>query len=585
VIQSGKKRILEVARHMQGVNHFYQLFEKSPASKVKLVFLYRFISLFLTSAFYLIGPQSPIFFKIVVCVSLFITAWILTDLQRKYLENESILKIIVLTETLGMTLLLIPTGGISSPFIWYALNPVLVAASFLTSLFCWTALTFYLGSATLIAYHIFKMGDMLIILQDKSYFYLVCLLTTVMARLFSGLTKELDSKANLLKLQQEELIQVNEKLTETNKKYEETMEHVMSLYHLMENFASDKTPKKVTEVITAHLIKLTQSNGAFFWLTDLNHEHNFIAATANKLEIESQLMNEWTSFKGNREPFVREVNNTLFWVKVISSSNYVGVMGIEVSNSSDTDKSFLLNRPFEFLAEFSEIMLERIHIDEITDQMLLVEEQNRIANEIHDSVSQRLFGIVCGLHSLHSRSKSIKKDEMEDEFQLLSRAANTAIKELRSAIYRLSSVKKGEQPFLVRLKKYLEEYAKLNDINVNYQITGDEAVITNKLKQALYRIVCEACGNAVRHGKCNSIDLRLNFFKDKTTLVIEDDGVGFNPRNTAGKKEKGIGLYNIQNLVDVFAGTFSISGGSGVGTVIEIEIPIINILDKQEVAG
>ena len=89
-------------------------------------------------------------------MTLGIAAWIITDLQRRYIGNTKILKAIVLTETIGLTVLLIPTGGISSPFIWYALNPVLVAASFLTPLFCWGALTFYLGSATLIAYRLVR---------------------------------------------------------------------------------------------------------------------------------------------------------------------------------------------------------------------------------------------------------------------------------------------------------------------------------------------------------------------------------------------------------------------------------------------
>ena len=86
-------------------------------------------------------------------------------------------------------------------------------------------------------------------------------------------------------------------------------------------------------------------------------------------------------------------------------------------------------------------MLERIHMDQMMDQMLVIEEQNRIANEIHDSVSQRLFGIVYSLHSLQVKSRTMTKEELNEEYQFLSQSANTTIKELRSAIYRLSSVK------------------------------------------------------------------------------------------------------------------------------------------------
>jgi len=567
---------------MQSVNRFYQFIRKKPSSKGNLLFLYRYSSLLLTSFIFLLGTPSPLFFKAGVVVTLGIAAWITTNLQKRHLGNNAILQSIVLTETIGLTLLLIPTGGISSPFIWYALNPVLVAASLLTPLFCWAALSFYLGSATLIAYTLFPGDNMIMILQEKSYFYLVCLLTTLLVRLFSGLTTELDSKATALKLQQGELLHVNEKLSDTNDKYQNTLEHIMSLHHLMDNFSSTKSPQMLINEITASLIKCTQSDEAFFWLTDLNQQNSLIATTTINTDMETELKSEWNTLRGKKEPFISEINNELYGMKVIRTSNNVGIIGIRISGSEDRE-AFLLNRPFEFLGELSEIMLERIHMDLMKDHMIVIEEQNRIANEIHDSVSQRLFGIVCALHSLQVKSSDMTREELNEEYQFLSQSANTTIKELRSAIYRLSSMKRGEKPFLVRLKKYLDEYSRLNDVRITYQITGDEDLISDELKQALYRIICEACGNAVRHGECTVIELRLSLLEEKTVLEIQDNGIGINMHTIEDKQEKGIGLYNMKSIVNSFEGTFSIGGLHGLGTEIQIEIPAIKMLKKEEV--
>ena len=115
---------------MQKVNQLYHFMSSSPTSKVRLVLLFRYSSLLLTSFFFLLGPQSPFIFKALVVAALVVAAGILTDLQRKYAGNDKVLRLIVITETLGLTLLLIPTGGISSPFIWYALNPVIVCCKF-----------------------------------------------------------------------------------------------------------------------------------------------------------------------------------------------------------------------------------------------------------------------------------------------------------------------------------------------------------------------------------------------------------------------------------------------------------------------
>ncbi|MEH7252631.1 ATP-binding protein [Neobacillus niacini] len=552
---------------------------------MNLVFVFRYISILFTSIFYLLGPQSPFYFKVGVVVSICVAAWIITDIQRKYIENKTILKSTVLAEIIGLTLLLIPTGGISSPFIWYALNPVLVAASFLTTLFCWGALSFYLGSTTLITYYLFDIDHIVIILQEKSNFYLVCLLTTMLVRLYSGLTKELYSKKSLLKDQQEELVNVNNTLSDTNQKYHQTLEHVMSLYHLMENFNSKKSIKKLVKEITLALMKCTQSDEVFFWLTDLNQQNSYIENMTNNHTLEKDLIENWNNIRMKRRPFTSKIKNEPYLMKVIRNANNVGVIGVKVSSGNDEKNTFLLNRPFDYLAELSEIMLEKIHMDQMMDQMIIIEEQNRIANEIHDSVSQRLFGIVYALHSLQIKGQSMKREELNQEYRFLSQSANTTMKELRSAIYRLSSVKKGEKPFLIHIKKYLDEYARLNDIRIYYQFFGDEAFVSKSIKQALYRIICEACGNAVRHGECHGIELKLSLLGEKSVLVIQDDGKGINLTMDANKREKGIGLLNMRNIVSSFTGTISINGIMGEGTEIHIEIPNISVSESQEVSG
>lgn len=551
---------------------------------VNLVFVYRYISLSLTSIFFLLDLQSPFYFKLGVVGSLCIAAWIITDIQRKYFENHTILKSTVLAEIIGLTLLLIPTGGISSPFIWYALNPVLVAASFLTALFSWGSLTFYLGSATLITYHFFHIGSMEMILQEKSYFYLVCLLTTMLVRLFSGLTKELYSKTVLLKKQQDELVNVNDILTDTNQKYRQTLEQVMSLYHLMENFNSGKSIKKLVKEITSALMKCTQSNEGFFWITDHNQENSYIENVTDHYILETELLKNWNHIRMNRKSFIYNINNDSYLMKIIRTANNVGVIGINVSNGNDGENTVPVNRPFEYLAELCEIMLEKIHLDQMMDQMMIIEEQNRIANEIHDSVSQRLFGIVCALHSLQVKGQSMTSEELSQEYRFLSQSANTTMKELRSAIYRLSTVKKGEKPFLVLFKKYLDEFARLNDIRINYQIIGDEAFVSERLKQALYRIICEACGNAVRHGECNVIDLKLSLLDEKSVLAIQDDGKGITVPPEADKREKGLGLINMRNTVSSFNGSISINSVNGAGTGIHIEIPNTKAGESLEVS-
>ena len=374
---------------------------------------------------------------------------------------------------------------------------------------------------------------------------------------------------------------VPQKNIETNDMYLATLEHSISLFHLMDN----SSPQMIMKEIIASIIKLTHSDEAFFWLTDVNHQNSYLASSTSNPHIETGLKKEWNTIRLENELFVSKINEDWYGMKVIRTSTTIGVIGVKISGSSEARETLLFNRPFEFLAELSEIMLERIHTDSMKEQMIVSKEQNRISNEIHDSVSQRLVGIVYSLHSLQTKSKSMTSTELNDEYQFLSQSANTTLKELRLAIYGLNSTKNGEKPFLVQLKNYLDEYARLSDIRIDYQITGDEALLSSELKQAIYRIICEACGNAVRHGQCTAIELRLSILDEKTVLEIHDNGIGINSHISEGQQEKGIGLFNIRRLVSTFAGSFLINGLHGIGTEIQIEIPTAKILEKVQVIG
>lgn len=368
---------------------------------------------------------------------------------------------------------------------------------------------------------------------------------------------------------------------ETTDAYLDTLKDSIFLLHLMDN----SSPQMIMKEIIASIIKLTHSNEAFFWLTDVNHQNSYLASSTSNPHIETGLKKEWNTIRLEKELFVSKINEDWYGMKVIRTSTTIGVIGVKISDASEARETLLFNRPFEFLAELSEIMLERIHTDSMKEQMIVSKEQNRISNEIHDSVSQRLVGIVYSLHSLQTKSKSMTSTELNDEYQFLSQSANTTLKELRSSIYGLNSTKNDENSFQVWLQNYFDEYARLSDIRIDYQITGDEALLSSELKQALYRIICEACGNAVRHGLCTAIEVRLSILDEKTVLEIHDNGIGINSHISEDLPEKGIGLFNMRRLVSTFAGTFLISGLHGIGTEIQIEIPTAKILEKVQVIG
>ena len=109
----------------------------------------------------------------------------------------------------------------------------------------------------------------------------------------------------------------------------------------------------------------------------------------------------------------------------------------------------------------------------------------------------------------------------------LEETAVDTLKELRSSVYGYSLQKDGERVLFVSIKKYLDSLAYLNQIKVVTIFSGEEERLTRELKKALYRIVCEAAGNALRHGHCTKLEVRLEISTTKVNLLIRDNGKGF----------------------------------------------------------
>ena len=153
--------------------------------------------------------------------------------------------------------------------------------------------------------------------------------------------------------------------------------------------------------------------------------------------------------------------------------------------------------------------LERFNLEDMEDQLLIMEEQNRIANEIHDSVTQRLFSIKYSIHGLMERQKTLSGEELGEVLREIKESSCLALQELRNSIYKLSSAKKEERAFQIALKSYLDSISKLNGINIQFNFNGDENLLSLQIKKAINRIIREAAGNAVRHGKCKNLQVEL----------------------------------------------------------------------------
>ena len=226
----------------------------------------------------------------------------------------------------------------------------------------------------------------------------------------------------------------------------------------------------------------------------------------------------------------------------------------------------------EVLAEHISLAIEKICLYYEWQDLLLVEERNRLARDLHDSVNQKLFSLSLlaqGVRETTLHENPHTAEAIHDIGQL----AQETLTEMRTLIWQLrpSGEAKG---ILASLKDYAEKLG----IQLTF-IMKEIPVLTNRVEESLYRIGQEALNNISKHAGTNRAWIRME--QDGFTLYmkISDQGRGFNP----GSPElcpHSLGLTSMRERASEIQGTLSISSEEGTGTMVTVMVPF---LSKKEV--
>lgn len=531
----------------------------------RTLMFFRYISWFLTSMFYLGGsPGFPLFFKLIIILALLLAARAAIRLYDNSKGNPASIFGIIIVDTLFIAGLLIPTGGLASPFMWYALNPIFMAISFLPGLYCLGVLGFLLIAISAGAFY---HGNTLAVLtswRNNSLFSLVFLLSMTAALLFARKAKQLS--------------EAYEKLAAAHKSTELLLEHISNLYQALEVFTGREEPGRLAALLADYARKLTGSQaGVCYFFKDQyrslweTSDPDGVLSCFQQVEAEAV----YHRLKDNQEDVstltVKQSvleDRLLVFVPLRSSSTFFGLLGYVIYPGRAAGEGE--RQAIAFLADLGAIVLERRKTDDLAGRLLVAEEQTRIANEIHDGVSQHLFSIVYALHALSRKKAGLQDEEVQRQINLIRATANQAARDLRASIYRISPRKRGEQVFVAGVSTYLTDLASLNGINVDLQAEGSEEALSPALRNALYRIIREATSNAIRHGKCKNIKVNLEMSLGKVLLQVVDDGMGF---IAGSQKQGGLGIENMRSLMASFNGRLEVASEPGRGVIITCIAP------------
>lgn len=197
-------------------------------------------------------------------------------------------------------------------------------------------------------------------------------------------------------------------------------------------------------------------------------------------------------------------------------------------------------------------------------------ERGRFAREIHDSLAQGLTSVSLQLECVRNRladSPTQAAEHLENARGLV----RESMREARRTIWNLRPLALGEADLASALQKYARELTRDSEISCQQQIEGTPRPLPQEHENALLRIGQESLTNAARHAAPRRIEVRLRFGDGWVTLVVKDDGRGFDVADRVGK---GYGLTGMRERVEALGGSLSIDSRAGEGTEVSVTLPI-----------
>jgi signal transduction histidine kinase len=196
------------------------------------------------------------------------------------------------------------------------------------------------------------------------------------------------------------------------------------------------------------------------------------------------------------------------------------------------------------------------------------EERRRLARELHDSVSQALYGISLGAHAAQMALQR-HPDQVSEPLNYVLSLAEVALAEMRALIFELRPESLETEGLVSALTKQTAALRARHQITI---VTDqcDEPDLPLQVKQELYRIAQEAMHNTVKHAQASQIVLRLEETADGVLLEVCDNGIGF---DTMGSFPGHLGLHSMRERVTNLGGNIEIESASGTGTRICVHLP------------
>jgi len=302
-----------------------------------------------------------------------------------------------------------------------------------------------------------------------------------------------------------------------------------------------------------------ETNWSFLWETNYQGLPLFSVIMIAILTI-SLILSIWMSSIGKSKQaiatnYVKQLTEPDFTVKKKNVSYPLRKALLQANELIETQRKSLQRMTNEKVEANDKIIQERI-----------IAERQRLARELHDSVSQQLFAASMLLSALteqeEEKSKSGSLHQVEKIVQQAQLEMRALLLHLRPIALHNNTLSQGLRDLIIELQQKVY-------FHIDYQI--EDVELSRAEEDHLFRIAQEALSNTLRHAKASEVELLLIARDDLAILRIQDNGLGFNMEED---KNSSYGLKNIAERAVEIGCKYKIVSVPGEGTIVEVKVPI-----------
>jgi two-component system NarL family sensor kinase len=220
------------------------------------------------------------------------------------------------------------------------------------------------------------------------------------------------------------------------------------------------------------------------------------------------------------------------------------------------------------------IAIERARLFTRSADIGAAQERNRIAREIHDTLAQGLTAIALQLETADALlDEKPGSERAQKAVHQALELARSSLEEARRSVLDLRAAQLEGHTLPEALQALLDDVSQRESITMTLEINGDSRPLSSRLEMALYRAAQEAITNIVRHSHASRVEMEIVYSPDEVSLVLSDNGVGFDPDTILDGRYGLIGLNERAHLLN---GTFEVCSVVGEGTRISLALPLEN---------